>query len=160
MILRSFNINNISKGFSLIELLVVVGILGVLAAVGIVSYIGYVGGTQRTVAQSNLHAIAMVQEDFRAGNPNNVYYTGGANTGVSPCLTAVANCAPALANHETINDCIFGGREQLEESSPDFLFCIATGLGSDGGFLISAERPDGSDFMDLNANNEKTGPGW
>ena len=40
------------KGFSLIELLVVVSIVGILAAVGIVAYIGYVAAAHRTDAKN------------------------------------------------------------------------------------------------------------
>ena len=155
MILHSFNNNN--KGFSLIELLVVVAILGVLAAVGIVSYIGYVSGTQKTVAQSNLHAIAMVQEDFRAGNALNVYYTGGPANNCT--LAGGSNCVPVIGNHADINECLFGGRDQLEETLPDFLFCVAAGAARDGGFWIRTQREDdAADWMVLNADNEKAGP--
>ena len=149
-----------NKGFSLIELLVVVGILGVLAAVGMVAYGGYVAGTQRTVAQNNLQAIAMVQEEFRASNALNVYYTGGP---ANNCTLAGGNiCAVNIANHAVINDCLFGGREQLEEGEPDFLFCVSVGdaSGRDGGFWIRAERSgDPTEWMVLNADNEKAG-GW
>ena len=41
------------KGFTLVELLVVVAILGVLAAVGIVAYSGYIGGAKRTATSLN-----------------------------------------------------------------------------------------------------------
>ena len=38
---------NSEKGFSLIELLVVVAIIGVLAAVGVVGYQGYIDSTKK-----------------------------------------------------------------------------------------------------------------
>ena len=38
------------KGFSLIELLVVVAIIGTLAAIGTVAYNGYVGGAKKSAA--------------------------------------------------------------------------------------------------------------
>ena len=45
------------KGFSLVELLVVVAIIGVLAAVGVVGYQGYVESTKRRVTESNAKAV-------------------------------------------------------------------------------------------------------
>ncbi len=53
MIIRTYS----EKGFSLVELLVVVAIIGVLAAVGVVGYQGYIDSTKRSVTQSNAKAI-------------------------------------------------------------------------------------------------------
>ena len=136
-----------NKGFSLIELLVVVGIIGILAAVGIVSYVGYVAGAQKTDAQNNMQAMYMVQEEYKASNALNTYYTTSSGN----------TCTPNSSNHNNINTNLFGGKEQIDISDPKFVFCIADGAASDGGFKIFSQRPDGSDQMTLNANNAKSG---
>jgi type IV pilus assembly protein PilA len=46
------------KGFSLIELLVVVAIIGILAAVGIVAYSGYTASAKKTACIANHNTIA------------------------------------------------------------------------------------------------------
>jgi len=136
-----------NKGFSLIELLVVVGIIGILAAVGIVSYVGYVAGAQKTDAQNNMQAMYMVQEEYKASNALNTYYTTSSGN----------TCTPNSGNHNNINTNLFGGKEQIDISDPKFVFCIASGSSSDGGFKIFSQRADGSDQMTLNANNAKSG---
>ena len=70
------------KGFTLIELMIVVAIIGILAAIALPSYQSYVQRTHRADAQSALAQLAQGMEEVYA---RNYAYTGlaagGANTG-------------------------------------------------------------------------------
>lgn len=60
----------IGKGFSLIELMIVVAIISILAAIAYPSYTKYKIRTQRTDAQSEMLQIAQRMQTYRAANGN------------------------------------------------------------------------------------------
>ena len=54
------------KGFSLMEVMIVVAIVGILAAIAIPSYSGYVTRTKRSEAVTALQTVALYQEKHMA----------------------------------------------------------------------------------------------
>ena len=80
------NNGNIEKGFTLIELMIVIAILGILAAIAVPAYQGSVIKSRRADAQGALTGFANAME--RHFTTNNTYggaAAGGADTG-SPAI--------------------------------------------------------------------------
>lgn len=70
---------NKSKGFTLIELMIVVVLLGVLAAIALPAYQDYAQRARRADAKTSLLELQMAMEKWRANNP--FYTTNMANLG-------------------------------------------------------------------------------
>lgn len=112
------------KGFTLLELLIVIGIIGILAVIAIPGYIGYQRRAVRAEAFSNLPALRLLEEQFFAENNR---YT-----------VSLGNCAPD--NQGNVATIQTGGgvpAEALPNFRPgtggSFSYCIEQNIDVNGG---------------------------
>lgn len=54
------------KGFTLVELMIVVALLGILAAVAVPLYRGYISNARTTEAKTNLETLRLLEEQYFA----------------------------------------------------------------------------------------------
>ena len=99
------------KGFTLIELMIVVAIIGILAAIAIPQFASYRQRAQDSAAKSALKNLATAQEDYYA--QNDTYATGLAQiTGFTPETTLTVtilhadndNWSGTASHHSSTND--------------------------------------------------------
>ena len=93
----------LQKGFSLVELLVVVAIIGVLAGVGIVGYQSYTDSAKSRVAIANYNSVKRFIETELTLLNNQIQTTSGAinayNTDCASSTTKFDNTANNAANN-------------------------------------------------------------
>ena len=97
----------LQKGFSLVELLVVVAIIGVLAGVGIVGYQGYTDSAKERVAIANFNSVKRFAETELTLLNNNIQTKSAAiNAFKTDCANSTVpyNNAPDSADLKTKNN--------------------------------------------------------
>lgn len=126
-----------NKGFTLVELMIVVAIIAILSAVAIPAYNDYVRRGKIAEAMTNLSGLRVQMEQFY--QDNRTYLAGGVcSVGAAPLSTQyfAYTCAPgALADTYTIT---------------------ATGVGSMAGFGYTIDQAN----FRMSAINAALVPGW
>lgn len=78
-----------TRGFTMIELVIVVALIGILGAIAYPAYTGYVSGARATAAQQFLMDVANAEETYRA---DALTYVAAADTAE---ITATLHLAPS-----------------------------------------------------------------
>jgi type IV pilus assembly protein PilA len=101
--MRYFTTNNKPRGFTIVEILIVITIIGILAGVTIFSVGGWRTRTAQNEVSSDLNGVATAMENarnFSAGYPNVIPTTFTASTNVTVTLktsSATSFCAEAAS---------------------------------------------------------------
>jgi len=132
-----------NKGFTLVELLVVVALIGILSAIAIPAYNGYINSVKVNSAQNSLRLIYLAEvEQF---SDNGEYYTVTSSCGSSSHLAS------------SINTNLFNGSKTLpQESNPDFYFCIESADVATE-YKAFAYKVNGDDWFSIDYNNDHLG---
>ncbi len=132
-----------SKGFTLVELLVVVALIGILSAIAIPAYNGYINSVKTNSAQNSLRLIYLAEvEQF---SDNGEYYT------------ATSSCGSISHLASSINTSLFDGSKTLPQgSNPDFYFCIESADVATE-YKAFAYKVNGDDWFSIDHNNNHLG---
>ena len=109
------------KGFTLMELMIVVVLIGILSSIGMIMYGDTQENAKKKVAEVSTSSIHLAQQEYISNNGSYYYTSGG--------------CSSSTTQQIITN--LFDGNKDLSEKN--FYYCISGNLNSDT-FKITAKN--------------------
>lgn len=103
-----------SRGFTLIELMIVIAVVAILAAIAFPSFMEQVRAARRSDALAEAGRVQLAMERWRADNPS--YVTNTANAATYPTVTSSAHYTFNLSNQSATTYTLLGTRAGSQES--------------------------------------------